>query len=110
MVNADACTARMIKTAREKREICSDLVDGPEVNFLSMQPIGPRFLLWRVPEKDQLPKVCDKMFRSVLPVLFVDPSGHRLISANAVTGKILPRDIEFLTDIFETNQPKFDRF
>jgi len=50
------------------------------------------------------------MFRSVLPVLFVDPSGHRLISANAVTAKILPRDIEFLTDIFETNQPKFDRF
>jgi hypothetical protein len=109
MIDADACIARMIQTAREKREICSDLVDGPEANFLSVQPIGPKFLLWRVQEKDQPPKVCDKILESVLPVFFVGPSGHRLISTNVAAAKILPPDIEFLTDIFETNQPKFDR-
>jgi two-component system cell cycle sensor histidine kinase/response regulator CckA len=62
-----------------------------------------------VQEKDQPPKVCDKIFESVLPVLFVDPSGHRLISANAAAAKILPPNVQFLTDIFETNQPEFDR-
>ena len=109
VIDADACIARMIQTARDKREICSDLVDGPEANFLSVQPIGPKFLLWWVQEKDQPPKVCDKIFESVLSVLFVDPSGHRLISANAAAAKILPPNVQFLTDIFETNQPEFDR-
>ena len=31
------------------------------------------------------------------------------LSAFAATAKILPPDIEFLTDLSETNQPKFDR-
>ena len=103
VIDAGACIARMIQTARDKKEICSYLVDGPTANFVSVQPIGPKFLLWRVQEKDQPPKVCDKIFESLLPVLFVDPSRHRLISANAAATKILPPNIELLNGFFETN-------
>lgn len=76
ITDLEDCVTLAIYIVHQERNR-SGLVVGRGASFLSVQSIFLRLLLWQLQEKDKLTKVRDKAFEALLPVVFVDPSGHR---------------------------------
>ena len=107
VLDADACVARLLRRASEAKNVCSDVIEGPDKDRLTVQRCGLNSFLWRLLDRDRIKDMIRVIEKITAPAIIVEQSGFRLLSVNSSAQKLIPQSIQYLPEIFETRQIKF---